>query len=46
MKFAIPFLLSAAGLASLAWYLAYREPIKLPPGIAEKHRQSFLISLK
>ena len=46
MKFAIPFLLSAACLASLAWYLAYREPIKLPPGIAAKHQQSFLISSK
>ncbi|WAC20392.1 hypothetical protein OVA24_03240 [Luteolibacter sp. SL250] len=46
MKFATLVLSAAVCLAGLAWYLANRRPIELPPGVAARHERSWLISSK
>ena len=46
MRFAIPFILSCLALGALACYLGNRTPIELPPGMAEKHKTSELLSAK
>jgi hypothetical protein len=46
MRFAIPFILSCLALGALACYLGNRTPIELPPGMAEKHKTTELLSAK
>ncbi len=46
MRFAIPFILSAVALGALACFLGNLTPIELPPGMAEKHKTSELLSAK
>ncbi|MBX3741109.1 hypothetical protein OVA24_03265 [Luteolibacter sp. SL250] len=46
MRFAIPFILSAVALGALACYFGKLNPIELPPGMAEKHRTSEILSAK
>lgn len=38
MKFTIPFLLSAAALASLVWIITNSAPVELPPGVHVKQK--------
>lgn len=40
MKFAIPFVLSALFLASLAWILVNSEPVQIPPAMKSSAGQT------
>lgn len=46
MKFALPFLLSAAALASLTWFITNLNPVELPPGVRVKEKSLPLLSAK